>query len=298
MDLMDAKETAQRLEKMVSNSSVATVLTAFIAEKAVEKLLRPNIRELKLVVRGRASDFVNGSADIKALKLVLDAGHKVFVNFDLHAKVYHIGDEILVGSSNLTSRGLLLGDAGNIELNTWGSPSDKTLQIINEVVSNATEINLDTLDAMDTFLQSKKPDKLSPKIRWPEGLIKERWVNRLSLDDLPEYKFSESFEEPTFWGKIARDKRDGKHDHAMYQLQHNRVYRWLYSLAHRKGARGAPFGFIREKIEVRESPFKWPREQVNTRMNNLYSFINVIDDEMETARPKHTEILWIKSLKK
>ena len=86
MDLMDAKGTAQRLEKNGVGSSVATVLTAFIAEKAVEKLLRPNIRELKLVVRGRTT-FVNGSADIKALKLVLDAGHK-FLRFRPSHKVY------------------------------------------------------------------------------------------------------------------------------------------------------------------------------------------------------------------
>lgn len=93
------------------------VATAYCKMSAFEKVFieQPLQSKIKiLIVRWELKDLLMGASDIDIYPLAKKHGWKVFINNNLHAKVYCFDDDCFIGSANLTNSGIT-GD--NSELN-------------------------------------------------------------------------------------------------------------------------------------------------------------------------------------
>src|SRR5690606_36621249 len=92
------------------------LITAYLTSGLFNLLEEEEIsnRRINLFVRGNRKDFQTKACDILVLEKLHQLGVNCFLVKDLHSKVYIFDQEVaLVGSANLTNKGLGLASNGN-----------------------------------------------------------------------------------------------------------------------------------------------------------------------------------------
>lgn len=91
----------------------------YIKSNAMEEFLSTipeGVGLIKCITRWLPEDIASGVCDLDIWKKITDRGGKLFVHPHLHAKYYRADDRCLVGSANLTKRGLGWASPSNVEL--------------------------------------------------------------------------------------------------------------------------------------------------------------------------------------
>lgn len=78
-------------------------------------LLSPN-SAVTCITRWLPRDILAGVSDLECRALILDHGGQFHLHPRLHAKYYRCDDQVLIGSANLTARGLHLTGQSNLEV--------------------------------------------------------------------------------------------------------------------------------------------------------------------------------------
>jgi hypothetical protein len=108
------------LDIMRSASGTVIVVAPYIKSSTLRALLAAlpaAISELTCITRWLPEDIASGVCDIEIFEDVKGhRGGKLLVQPHLHAKYYRAGDQCLVGSANLTGRGLGWVTPANVEL--------------------------------------------------------------------------------------------------------------------------------------------------------------------------------------
>jgi len=90
------------------------IASAFVKAAAFEELCKTMTTKFNqtpvLIVRWDLNDLLLGASDLEIYNIAKQYGWKIYINFKLHAKVYIVDNLCMVGSSNLTNRGLMGGD--------------------------------------------------------------------------------------------------------------------------------------------------------------------------------------------
>lgn len=73
---------------------------------SISERISPSCRDRILVVRWRLQDLLTGSSDLKLYEIAKRDHWRLFVNLDLHAKLYCFDNDCAAGSANLTENGL------------------------------------------------------------------------------------------------------------------------------------------------------------------------------------------------
>ena len=107
--------------KLIENASDRLVIVApYIKSATTQRLLAsiPNtVAELTCITRWLPEDIASGVCDIEIFDDILNVrGGRLLVHPHLHAKYYSNGHQTLVGSANLTSRGLGWYTPANVEI--------------------------------------------------------------------------------------------------------------------------------------------------------------------------------------
>lgn len=109
-----------RLQQHLADATEDVVLVApFIKAPTMERLFSriPSELDVTCVTRWRAEEVARGVSDLEVLDLCTRRpGTSLLLRNDLHAKYYRVDELCLVGSANLTDRGLGLGEAPNLEI--------------------------------------------------------------------------------------------------------------------------------------------------------------------------------------
>ena len=139
-----------------ANKSV-TIFSGFIKSGAIH-WLKEHVNdsvEVTLVGRFSASDLIKGASDLDVYKICKDQGWKVGILNNLHSKVFIFDNEhLMLGSANLTMRGLSLKGYGNIELGTKLVPSKDDLKRIESMQEDIVWIDDDLYEAMQSEIDS------------------------------------------------------------------------------------------------------------------------------------------------
>lgn len=100
-----------------SGTKLTACISAFATINAVEQLLsRIDRVEFYFVTRWRVSELAIGVADLAVYELLRSKGIPLYINYQLHSKVFRFSDGTLIcGSCNATSPGLGLSESQNIE---------------------------------------------------------------------------------------------------------------------------------------------------------------------------------------
>lgn len=112
---------ADAVLKLIENATNRIVIVApYIKSAAIRRLLKrlpDTVAELTCITRWLPEDIVSGVCDLEIFDdLMLVQGGRLLVHPNLHAKYYSNGQQSLVGSANLTSRGLGWHTPANVEL--------------------------------------------------------------------------------------------------------------------------------------------------------------------------------------
>ena len=142
---------------MLSTQATIIIFSGFIKSSAVH-WLKDHVKdsvEVTLVGRFSASDLIKGASDLEVYKICKEQGWKVGILNNLHSKVFIFDNEhLMLGSANLTMRGLSLEGYGNIELGTKLAPSEEDLKRIESMQEDIVWIDDDLYEAIQKEIDS------------------------------------------------------------------------------------------------------------------------------------------------
>ena len=233
---------------MLQTKKSVTIFSGFIKSSAVHWLkdnLDPSI-EVNLIGRLSASDLIKGASDLEIYNICKELGWNVGILKNLHSKVFIFDDEhLMLGSANLTMRGLSLEGYGNIELGTRLVPSEDDLKRIDgmrddviwldDQLYEAMKLELDSFDSeksdQDLFKWSASlNDKLEPldPHLWVKDLFHtdpgtfinsiEKWTS--DLEDLYSDRVAadKDYDSGDFAHKKSLEDQDTIHDINLFNL--------------------------------------------------------------------------------
>ena len=91
----------------------------YIKSNAMEQFLSAipeSVRSIRCITRWLPEDVASGVCDLDIWEKITNRGGELFVHPHLHAKYYRADNKCLVGSANLTKRGLGWASPSNVEL--------------------------------------------------------------------------------------------------------------------------------------------------------------------------------------
>jgi hypothetical protein len=179
------------------------IFSAFIKLNALEWLASQieMVPEVRIVARWRPEDLAFKASDIEAYEFCHTHGWKFGIDNSLHSKAFVFDSKtVLLGSANLTDRGLSLSRDGNLEMGTVIVPTIADLERLKSLEENVFWMNDDIFKSLAEEMKAMEitkpktpswsPDlieRLNPKIDflWVSELLHSspesfQWVN---LDD-------------------------------------------------------------------------------------------------------------------
>lgn len=178
-----------RLERESKNlTKELFIYSAFVKISALNwlKNILPDGIDVYVIARWQPNDLVVNASDLEAYEFCKEAGWRFGIQNTLHSKVFIFDEKtILLGSANLTDRGLSLSSTGNIEVGTIvnANISDLSkLKVLEEDVIWISDALYDEIKNHISQIKVAKPeiiqwsDSLKEQIQKPINYL---WINEL-----------------------------------------------------------------------------------------------------------------------
>jgi hypothetical protein len=276
--LLSAEESGRLIDELASYASRCWCYSAFVTTQAVHLVTQSFRGSGRLLLRGRVDDFVSGASDLNALREALAAGWDVRISTAIHMKVYFFDEDMVTGSSNLTSKGLALTPNFNEELNVRTKIDSSDIELADVIWEQAIPISEADLVKMEEYLLNFDSAYTSeiPLLWSPEIVSKES--RNMYCADFPQASFEKGCS--SFSVKSYAD------------LSSSIPYQWLVKAVEEN--RGSiNFGGLSARLhnDVYDDPAPYRRE-IKDLIANLLSYIEVLDDEvLHVTRPRHSQIV-------
>lgn len=268
------------------------IITAYCKESSLaylNKCVNTEVKDKRILIRFRLDDILKGSTDFGVIRYGMDAGWKVYIRFDLHAKTYIVDQKRgFVGSANITDSGLSIGRAGNVEMATLIDIEYKDVEKINKLFNDAIFVNDDILLKMQQQMDEAVVNGKKEGQSWDSSitLMFEPHIDTLFSHELPEeFLLVEgeyfSFIDEVYRGDIKKFKES---------FRWSNVYLWLLSVL-RDNNGCLYFGSITEKLHsALISDPKPYRRDVKQMLTNLLKLVEVLDmEEVVIDRPNYSQ---------
>ena len=143
------------------NITIFSPYVSLTAAKAVESSVKT--AEINLFTRFYPMLFIDGSSDLEALDFLNSRGRvNIYMAPELHAKVYINNDKALVGSANLTNKGLGLHSKPNLEflleVNLSSLERETSFSKILAFKTNENRIDASKISLMREMIEGLKVD--------------------------------------------------------------------------------------------------------------------------------------------
>ena len=186
MSLLSTHEVKQKIVDEVShatdNLQIISAFCKLSAIKFIDENISHPIKNKKLMVRFLLSDILHGATDFELFDYCKANGWQMFVRFDLHAKTYIFDRKrCILGSANLTSKGLGLSLHGNYELSSFATVDDSDLKKIDTLFDNAILMTDELYAAMNSDYEIAKQHQGPAKTcKWNTG-IEQKFNPKIDL---------------------------------------------------------------------------------------------------------------------
>ena len=276
--LITGDQAKERIQQRAESSSRLWCYSAFVTKPAVEWVKSIYGESCRLLVRGRVDDFITGGSNLDAIENALNAGWEVRFSSMVHFKVYFFDDSLIVGSSNLTGRGLALVPNNNDELNTEVSIDNDDLLLAEHLWSQGRIISLEIINRMRDYLSSlEHHDAESVPNEWPEEVLPV--VERdMYCSDFPQSVYGQ--------GECVLNLK------SLEDLQDTVSYQWILSVV-KENDGSAHFGLLSTRLhnDVADDPVPYRRD-IKTLVANLLSYIEALDSEtLQVTQPRHSQVV-------
>ena len=186
MSLLSTHEVKQKIVDEVSHATDnLQIISAFCklpAIKFIDDNISHPIKSKKLMVRFLLSDILHGATDFELFDYCKANGWQLYVRFDLHAKTYIFDRKrCILGSANLTSKGLGLSLHGNYELSSFAEVDDSDLKKIDMLFDNAILMTDELYGVMKSDYEIAKQNQEPAKtFKWNTG-IEQKFNPKIDL---------------------------------------------------------------------------------------------------------------------
>lgn len=294
-NLLTGDELKNKLLTDIKVANEVVIISAYITSPAIDWMKSiidtdPDIK-VKVVARVSPKDIAAGSTDLNALRECLSKNWDVYALSNLHAKIYLIDtNKLYVGSSNFTSNGLKIYGEGNLEAMVEIVPGAKDLDFVDNIINSAIVLNMDILEAMESYIQ-KNQDKSTSELTltWPEEILpilSELWVT-----DFPLSNPFESPEDINYGPVFTKEFYDNHEIDLRNALKQTKAYSWLYSAVKETPEKEVYFGYLTKLLHdsLLDDPGPY-RKDVKELLANLLSFCEKSSiDDISIDRPNYSQ---------
>ena len=282
-----------QLERAVGMSTKSVDVLVGFAKLSAMQWLANQVAEggisVSVVVGWTMKDLAQESSDIQAYEFARSRGWKFGIRPELHAKIFWCDrDELLIGSANLTTRGLHLGAVGNIEAGVRITPTNIDKTKLNDLIAKSIWLDDQLFDDIRAQLASVEVggESIPSNLRWPESIEaallqmkKYLWVDDMFLtnpqSDVPDAASAE------YLALIEHDRAllDGCYkgdssDRLVLTLRETTVVQWLTTVLREQDDSWARFGTVTAALHnaLMDDPKPYRRD-VKSLLANLLAWI-------------------------
>lgn len=292
MSLLFSHEIKAAVVKELSTAKKSVqIISAYCkldALKQLHSLINSEVKSKKLMIRFRMDDILKHSTDFEILDFCNHNGWDVYLRFDLHAKTYIVDKKRgIVGSANLTSRGLGLGKTINLEMGSLVAIESQDVAKIDRMYKDAVIVNKELYENLKNQISDYKKN-CSEKM--PQWLKEVTDLFHPQIDIL----FSHEFPKRKEVSATAEFLLDLSSDFSKEQLKES--FRWcnsyLWLLKTLKDNQGCLyFGALTEKLHNALVTDPRPyRKEVKELLANLLAWIEELEmEEVIIDRPRYSQ---------
>lgn len=299
MNLLLTSETKAKIAEEVSNAQEQLqIVSAFCKISAVEFIdsnLQHAIANKKLLVRFTLSDILQGASDLGVYAYCKEHGWQMYVRFDLHAKTYIFDRKrCILGSANLTGRGLGIGRASNYELSSLSDIDESEVVKVDMLFANALKMTDEIFEEMERqySLAKSSPIESVAAIEWSQS-IQEKY--KPEIDTLFTYDFP-STASPDLCHLAPTDFLDVQGEiRSLNDLRNafrgSKAFLWLYKFLLECPDQTSYFGAITAALhDVLLNDPKPYRKEVKELLANLLSWIEKLEiNNVLIDRPNYSQ---------
>ena len=291
------KEIKDKLFSEIANCKRdIAMISAFCKVNVLEEIdsiLDSSVTDKKLLVRFRTEDVAKGVTDYSLIEYCFQNNWKLYVNFNLHAKIYIIDNiRCIIGSANMTGKGLSLNPINNnIEISAMISLEDEDKDKIESLFDSSILIDEDTKKELDVYYSQLE--------KIPSGGVNISWDDFLRTKQNPKdfVLFTQDFpstKSPT----TDIDKLEFlelndycSEDEVKEIFKSCKAVKWLESVIKEKEGKFIFFGELTQKLHnsLLNDPTPY-RKDVKILLANLLGWIEHYKiDQFKIDVPRHSQ---------
>lgn len=297
MSLLSTHEVKQKIIDEVSraadNLQIISAFCKLPAIKFIDENISHPIKQKKLMVRFLLSDILHGATDFELFDYCKANGWQMYVRFDLHAKTYIFDRKrCILGSANLTSKGLGLSLHGNYELSSFAEVDDGDLKKIDTLFDNAILMTDELYIAMKSDYEIAQSNQTPSKtFKWNTG-IEQKFNPKIDL--LFTYDFP-STSAPNFNDVNSFEFLEMGYIPSQEELKQafrwSKAFMWLYNYVSSCPDKTSYFGGVTAALHntLVNDPKPY-RKEVKDLLANTLGWIKALDiNEIAIDTPNHSQ---------
>ncbi|MFR2887299.1 phospholipase D-like domain-containing protein [Clostridium butyricum] len=288
--ILDSSELLTTVVDEIRNVTDSIIIISAFSKlntlEFIDNNINEQVKEKKILLRWRLEDLQEGVTDIGIYRYCKENNWTLYINFDLHAKVYLFNRiKCIIGSSNLTNKGFGLNKSSNIEINTLVSIDKHEERKVLSLFDISYELNDVMFNKMKDAYESNGDKKKGEK--WSEEILRE--INE------SKYKFW-SYELITSNTPLNINCHDieiigikNKDDllEIKQAFMQSKIYKWLNENVNEEQY----FGALSQKLHeaILDDPSIY-RITVKEYLKNIFTWIEVLDiDEFKIDKPRYSQ---------
>lgn len=210
-------------ERIASGDDIILMIVPFIKLDALKRLncVQANKLRLKVICRWQPDDLLSGASDIDVFPYLKENGCELFLNWDVHLKLYVFWSNIAFNTSgNLTLRGLGYGDHSNIEVGNMVAITMEDWARIYRIVETSRLLDDALYEQFKTFVEQQNTEL--PRIPPPNliGPPKIYTMASLPATETPR-QLASFYSDPEDPKNTPENLRRGMHDLILFDLPAN-----------------------------------------------------------------------------
>lgn len=300
MSILTTQETQNAIIKEIGKTNGSLqIISAFCkvntVKNLIDKNINTNIESKKLLVRFRLEDLLSKASDVDLYEYCKKNGWELYIRFDLHAKTYIFDKKrCILGSSNLTGRGLGFGIIGNVEFSGVFDIDESDISKIELLFDNSLKVD-------DELFSQLKDEYENAKIQLNSNTNIQSctWSKKIYDKLVPNLKVMFSYDFPSTKEPIFDDPDSlsfmdcsfpATEETVKNAFVHSNCYLWLKkALKDNDGCLyfGSASALLHDSMFSDPKPY---RKDVKEYLSNLLSWIDFLQiDEIKIDRPNYSQ---------
>lgn len=300
--LLTAAEFRDTLSLRLSKANEAIIVfSAFTKFDALEWLIsKAGTTNLSIITRWQPGDLASRASDLECYKLCKRSGVKFGISSGLHGKIYCTDRQILIGSANLTSRGLALLDSHNDEFGYGFEAGISDLSKLNRYLASVVWIDDDLFESIEAELSNLEPSNFIADKSWSKALrskmqrpVDYLWVHELPLlepQKLIANQFASNDPARHIPVPFELDTEGATLESLIEKFQDSRCFYWLCQVVRENGS--LSFGSLTKELHnaLMDDPTPYRRE-VKQLVANLLAWAGECTSIFKITRPRHSLVI-------